>query len=166
MSPLERLRRLALLKPDSSADPRGGKGGPSELLSLCHSGALVGGLSVALDVRPDELIGPLAMAIGGRATELKVIDVRDQPRPELTIRLANVDRTWPVEDLGSLAQLLNELFKGAPATKAVAVLGEWEDALQLWALDKTLLKELLRESFFRPHNRRQLAALAHAPTSC
>ncbi len=163
---LERLLKLRLIKPSfdvgaaSSGEPAHG-----ELLRMCGAAALEGGLSVALDVRADELIGPLASTMGGMAAELKVIDVRDEPRPELTVRLAGLQKTWSVPDLDALVRHLNTLFKTDPSTKAVAILGEWEDALQLWALDKRALSELLRESFFTPRNRGDLFTLAHAPTS-
>ena len=164
---LERLSQLGLIKPQFdrtslsvSADPQG------ELPKLCSASALEGGLSVALDVRPDELIGPLAMAIGGMAAELRVIDVRDRPQSEMTIRLEALEKTWKVGSQEALVQHLNELFKLDPSAKAVAVLGECEDALQLWALDKRMLAELLREDFFRPRNRKLLFSLAQSPTSC
>jgi hypothetical protein len=164
---LERLSQLGLIKP--AFDPASisiSAGSKGELLKLCSVAALEGGLSVALDVRPDELIGPLAMAIGGMASELRVIDVRYRPQSEMTIRLGALEKTWSVGSQGSLVHHLNELFNLDPSAKAVAVLGECEDALQLWALDKSVLAELLREDFFQPRNRKLLFALAQSPTSC
>jgi hypothetical protein len=136
------------------------------LPALCDAGALEGGLSVALDVRPDELIGPLASAIGGGGSELRVIEVRDEPRREMTVRLGSREKTWTVASLEALVHRLNELFQIDPAAKAVAILGECEGALQLWALDKRILPELLREDFFRPTNRKELARVAQVRTSC
>ena len=164
---LERLSQLGLIKPQFDPASISISVGPEgELLNLCSASALQGGLSVALDVRPDELIGPLAVAIGGMAAELRVIDVRDRPQPEMTIRLEALEKTWKVGSQEALVQHLNELFKLDPSAKAVAVLGECEDALQLWALDKRMLAELLREDFFRPRNRKLLFSLAQSPTSC
>jgi len=164
---LERLSQLGLIKtPFDPASISISAGPQGELLSLCSAAALEGGLSVALDVRPDELVGPLAMAIGGMAAELRVIDVRDRPQSEMTIRLGALEKTWKVGSQEALVHHLNELFKLDPSAKAVAVLGECEEALQLWALDKRMLAELLREDFFRPRNRKPLFALAQSPTSC
>src|SRR5262249_14675943 len=91
---------------------------------------------------------------------------RDEPRPEITVRLRSLERKWTVASLDALVTHLNELFHADPAAKAIAILGEYEDALQLWAVDKALLGELLGEDFFRPRNRKQLTKLAHTPTSC
>jgi len=94
---LERLSQLGLIKtPFDPASISISAGPQGELLSLCSAAALEGGLSVALDVRPDELVGPLAMAIGGMAAELRVIDVRDRPQSEMTIRLGALEKTWKV----------------------------------------------------------------------
>ena len=37
--------------------------------------------------------------------------------------------------------------------RVIAVLGEWNDALQLLCVDKRALPKLLREGFFAPRNR-------------
>lgn len=164
---VEKLSRLGLVR--AAEDRERASVPPSQqrsLAALCNAGILEGGISVALDVRPDELIGPLASAIGGRGLELKVIDARDQPRPEITIRLQSLETTWTVDSLEALVEHLNELFHAEPAVKAVAVLGEYEEALQLWAVDKGLLRELLGNDFFRPRNRKQLTKLAQIHTSC
>lgn len=164
---LPRLSKLGLLKPSfDQRSPSIGKAAQLDLLELCNAAALEGGLSVALDVRPDELIGPLAAAMDGAALELRVIDVRDKPRSEMTIRLGALEKTWRVGKLEALVHHLNDLFKADPSTRAVAILGQRDDALQLWALDKRLLSTLLREDFFDPLNRRELCALAQAPTGC
>lgn len=161
---VEKLSRLGLIRTgneeSASIRPQGGS-----LAALCNAALLRGGLPVALDVRPDELIGPLAAAIGNGGLDLKVIDARDEPRPEITVRLRSLEKTWTVASLGALVEHLNELFRTEPSAKAVAILGEYEDALQLWALDKAALRKLLEEDFFRPLNRRQLADLAQARTS-
>ena len=164
---VEKLSRLGLIRMAENREPK--SQAPSRLrslLALCNAGVLEGGLSVALDVRPDELIGPLAIAIGNAGLELKVIDTRDEPRPEITVRLRSLERKWTVASLDALVTHLNELFEAEHAAKAIAILGEYEDALQLWAVDKALLGELLGEDFFRPRNRKQLTKLAHTHTSC
>jgi len=165
-TPLQRLSQLGLLKASfdrgslaETLTPR------RELLELCNAMALEGGLSVSLDVRPDELIGPLAMTMGGRARELKVIEVRDQPRREMTVRLGESERTWVVQDLEALVRHLNHLFKSDPSSKALAVLGELEDQLQLWVLDKRLIASLRGEEFFRARNLKDILVLAQTPTS-
>jgi hypothetical protein len=163
---LKRLSQLGLIRPSfGSQSISAGAEPQSLLLRLCNAAALEGSLSVALDVRPDELIGPLAIAINGMAAELRVIDVRDEPRSEMTIRLGALEKIWSVRSQEALVDHLNELFKLDLSTRAVAVLGEWENAMQLWALDKLVLTALLRENFFQPRNRKALFALVHAPTS-
>jgi hypothetical protein len=41
-----------------------------------------------------------------------------------------------------------------------ALLGEWEDALQLWCVEKRRLKWLLAQPWFFPRNRGELQRLA------
>ena len=162
----EKLSRLGLIRTTENREPKSRASSEQRsLLALCNAGILEGSLSVALDVRPDELIGPLAIAIGNAGLELKVIDTRDEPRPEITVRLRSFEKTWAVANLEALVTHLNELFQAEPAAKAVAILGEYEDALQLWAVDKALLAELLRDDSFKPRNRKQLTRLAQH-TSC
>ncbi len=164
-TPLQRLSQLGLLKASLDRGSLRATQTPGcELLQLCNAMVLEGGLSVSSDVRPDELIGPLAMALGGRARELRVIEVRDHPRQEMTVRLGEVERTWAVQDLEALVHHLNDLFKSDPSSRALAILGELEDQLQLWALDKRVLASLLGEEFFRPRNRKDISALAQKPT--
>jgi hypothetical protein len=54
---------------------------------------------------------------------------------------------------------LNDLYREAPDVRAVAVLGEWADALQLLCVDKRALPRLLRQLFFAPVNARDLERL-------
>ena len=42
--------------------------------------------------------------------------------------------------------------------KALVLLGEWEDMLQVWALPKLVVKQLLAEEWFRPSNTPGLTA--------
>ena len=65
-----------------------------------------------------------------------------------------------MEDAAALVHNLNDLLREDPHGRAVAVLGEWEDMLQLWCLPKRQLAGLLREGSFEPRNRRQLEELA------
>jgi hypothetical protein len=130
------------------------------LLRLCEAGQLVGGLSVALGVRPDELVGPLTLAMGGAARRLRIVDVRDgvreRPVLQLEVLAGDVAEKWEVEDLYALVHNLNDLYRDAADVARVAVLGEWEDALQLWCVPRAALTRLLREPFFQPQNRRAL----------
>jgi hypothetical protein len=164
MPPLwERLARAGLLKAGAkSVTGAPAAAGPSahELLRLCDGGALDGGLSVALDVRPDEAFGPLCAAIGGRAHDIRVVDVRDRPRWEILIRLGGLEARWEVEDVAALAHHLNVLLEDDLVARAVAILGDWGDALQLWCVPKPKLSALLRADYFAPRNRNQLEALA------
>jgi hypothetical protein len=129
------------------------------LLRLCEAGLLEGGLSVALGVRPDELVGPLTLAMGGAARRFKVVDVRERPTLELHVLAGELTERWEVEDLSALVHNLNDLYREAQDVRAVAVLGEWADALQLLCVDKKSLPRLLRQPFFAPVNVRDLTRL-------
>lgn len=129
------------------------------LLRLCDAGLLQGGLSVALGVRPDELVGPLTLAMGGAARTLKVVDVRERPTFELHVLVGELTERWEVEDLAALVHNLNDLYREALEVRAVAILGEWADALQLLCVEKRALPRLLRQSFFSPANASQLQRL-------
>ena len=72
------LRRLGLLVAGTHFPS-----GMEALPALCDAGVLEGGLSLALDLRPDELIGPLCERIGGTAQTLRVLDVREDPEVAL-----------------------------------------------------------------------------------
>ncbi|MGQ0507133.1 MAG: hypothetical protein ACT4TC_17635 [Myxococcaceae bacterium] len=127
------------------------------LLQLCDQGALRGGLSVAFDVRPDELIGTLCERMGGTARTLRVVDVRDRPHPELIVSYQGREERWDVRDTEGLVHNLNDLLKDDLNAAAVVVLGEWEDSLQLLCVPKTKLRELMRERWFYAVNARDLA---------
>ncbi len=132
------------------------------LLRICEAGGLEGGLSVALDVRPDELMGALCAAIGGGARAVRVADVREAPRFELVISYAGRDERWEVEDAAALAHNLNDLLREDAGARVVAVLGEWEDSLQLWCVPKAKLKQLRGAPYFRPQNAAALWTLMDA----
>jgi len=89
----------------------------------------------------------------------KLVDVRVRPAVELHILAGDVSERWEVEDLPALVHNLNDLYRSAPDVRAVAVLGEWQDALQLLCIDKRALPRLLRERFFDPLNREALTRL-------
>lgn len=129
------------------------------LLRLCAAEALVGAISVDADVRPDELIGPLVSLIEGSARELRVLDSLDSVVPELIITYRGRIWEWKVRALSDLVNELNRLFQEDPRARAVAVLGEWDDMLQLWCVPKGALSLLLRENFFQPQNQTELSAL-------
>jgi len=158
----ERLGKLGLLRRDVvSGDPVWPVGGAPEgmLLRLCEAGLLEAGLSVALTVRPDELFGALCAAIGGQAREVKLVDVRDKPFPELFIHFQGRDEAWSVEGMEGLIHHLNALLWPDVRARAVALLGEWQDALQLVCVEKRRLPQLMRERFFTPRNAEQLLML-------
>src|SRR5215472_9280515 len=128
-------------------------------LGLLIAGALDGGLSVALDLRPDELIGPLCERIGGQARLLKVLDVREDPEIALIVDAGNGEEGWECREPRDLVERCNEKFRDDVEARAVAVLGEWEDSLQLWCIPKSALSSLLRAPFFQAENRARLSAL-------
>ncbi|ADO75813.1 hypothetical protein [Stigmatella aurantiaca] len=132
---------------------------PVSLLRLCEAGLLQGGLTVAFNVRPDELVGPLTLAMGGAARRFKLVDVRERPHLELHALVGERTERWEVEDLPALVHNLNDVYRDDAGVRAVAVLGEWADALQLVCVDKRALPRLLRQSFFEPLNRAALLAM-------
>ena len=147
MTLTQRLKALKLLQ---------GKGRQSSLLKLCHAGRLVGGLSVSWQVTPDEAIGAVTHAMGGLAARLRVLDVRGARPTQLEVRFELppdvlreadgprvVTEKWDVEDVPGLVHNLNDLYRDVREVKPVAVLGEWEDMLQVWALPRPALRELL-----------------------
>jgi rhodanese-related sulfurtransferase len=158
---LDSLARLKLLKDAEAARERVPPEEPPHvsLLRLCDAGLLEGGLTVALGVRPEELVGPLTLAMGGAARRFKLVDVRERPALELHILAGEVSERWEVEDLQALVHNLNDLYRMDPGVRAVAVLGEWQDALQLLCTDKRALPRLLRERFFDPLNREALSRM-------
>lgn len=113
-----------------------GRGAAKSLVRLCHAGRLVGGLSVSLRATPDELLGPLLHALGGAATKLKLNDVRTTTPPVLDIEWREVREKWECDGLEALVHNLNDLFRDEPDVKLVAVLGDWDDMLQLWCVSK------------------------------
>jgi len=155
------LSRESLLKDPAAAAEVILPGEPPEvsLLRLCDAGLLHGGLSVALDVRPDELVGPLTQAMGGAARGFKLVDVRERRTLELHVLVGELTERWEVEDLSALVHNLNDLYREAPDVRAIAVLGEWADSLQLLCVDKRSLSRLLRQPFFAPVNVRYLQRL-------
>lgn len=114
---------------------------------------------MALDVTPDELVGPLCHALGGKATRLKVTDVRGKQPWELSVSYEGAEERWELEGNTALVDHLNDLFRSEPRVRVCAVLGEWEDMLQLWCVEKKKLGALLEKKFFLPRNRAQLASL-------
>jgi rhodanese-related sulfurtransferase len=155
---LDSLERSRLLKDREAAREVFDPAEPPHvsLMRLCDAGLLEGGLSVALGVRPDELVGPLTLAMGGAARRFKLVDVRERPVLELHILAGEVSERWEVEDLWALVHNLNDLYRDASEVRAISVLGEWNDALQLLCVDKRSLPKLLRERFFVPRNREAL----------
>ena len=129
------------------------------VLRLCDAGALVGGLTVDLDVRPDELLGPLCAALGGSAPWVRAVDVTDGPPLRLSLHYRDHEETWELEDLYPFVMNLNDLLKEDRQARVAAILGEWEDALQLWCVEKRRLGWLLRQPWFFPRNRGELQAL-------
>ena len=154
------LSRRGLLRP--GVKPPSAARGPGALRVLCDAGALDGGLSVALDVRPDEAFGALCSAVGGQASKLKVLDVREQPAA-LLVRFDQTEESWDVPTLAALVHNLNDLLRSDPEARAIAVLGEWNDALQLWCLPKKVLADSWGAPYFDPLNADDLRSLSRDP---
>ena len=147
---LAQLARRGLLRrtpdPDEAGLPAAGEPAEGVLLRLCQAGLLEGGLSVALDVRPDELFGPLVAQMGGPLRAVRLLDVRERPVLELEVAWAGRSERWEVEGLEGLVHNLNSLLAeaGSRQGRPAAVLGEWQDALQVWCVPQTELPWLLR----------------------
>ncbi|MBL8958174.1 MAG: hypothetical protein JNK82_45800 [Myxococcaceae bacterium] len=151
-----RLKALGQLK------GRAAKKKPRTLLKLCDAGRLRGGLSVALDVTPDEVFSPLihAMELAG----LRLLDVRVGLEPgatRLDVRLhdGSVEK-WEVLGVEGLVHNLNDLCRLQPEACPCAVLGEWEDMLQLWCAPRDVLAAGAAERWLTARN---LAAVLAAP---
>ena len=154
---LERIQHLGLWNPSREADE---KVPPGRLLALCDEGYLAGGLSVALDVRADELLGPLTQRMGGAAAHLKIEEVRDgvvdadeAEGLELTVSWPGSGErphVWIVRDTRALVAALNDAFREDAQVRHIALLGEWNDALQLWCLTRAQRASLRHEHWFQP----------------
>jgi hypothetical protein len=141
-----RLKALGQLKGRIAKKPR-------SLLQLCHAGRLTGGLSVALGVTPDEAFAPLCHAMGLAA--LKLLDVRNAAHgaTQLEVRLAGgTVEKWEVEGLEGLVHNLNDLTRETPAALPCAVLGDWQDMVQLWCAPRAVLGAALRERWLDARN--------------
>jgi hypothetical protein len=125
---VKRLRERGLVKGEGPL--------PKSLLVACHEERLVGGMSIALRATPDEVVGALTHAMGGAASRLKVLDVRTSSPLVMEIEWGELREKWELENVEALVRNLNDLFKDEPGVKQLVVLGEWEDALQLWALER------------------------------
>lgn len=136
----EQLADLKLLKKDRPPE--------EPLRALCHAGYLEGGLSIALDVKIDEALGPLLELIGGPARTLRVLDIQG---PVFSVKLGPVEHEWELDGLESLIDTLNRAFASSEV-KALVLLGEWEDMLQVWALPKMVVRQLMDREWFRPSN--------------
>lgn len=161
-----RLEAMGLLRTAPPADPaerapwpREGEAPQLAILGLCHLGVLERGLSVSLSVRPDELIGPLCAAMGGAARALRVLDVRERPVLTLDVLVDDMEVELEVERLEQLPVDLNELLAASPDVHPVAILGEREQALQLWCVPRAQLDLLLDEALEGAWNVDQLEAL-------
>lgn len=129
---MQRLRRLGLIR---GAEPL-----PPSLLESCHEGRLIGGMSLSVKATPDEVVGPLTFAMGGSATQLKVLDCRGVT---LDIRCGASTQSWQVDDVEALIEQLNDFFEDDANAQVLVVLGEWEDMLQVWALSPSLVEVLV-----------------------
>lgn len=128
------------------------------LRALCDHDFLVGGMSIAIDVKIDEALGPLLEAIGGGAPRIKVLDIQGTP-PVFTVVVGGQQHQWEIGGLEALADTLNQGFAADAGAKALVLLGEWEDMLQVWAVPKAALAELWRYDWFKPSNPKSLKRL-------
>jgi hypothetical protein len=151
-----------------------GRGKQRSLLQLCHAGRLVGGLSIDLRATPDEAAGALTHAMGAEALAFRIIDVKVGHPVQMDVQFQQQSvfdepaqmriETWEVDDVAGLVHNLNDLFRARPHVKLMAVLGEWEDMLQVWALHRSTLRSLLDdETLASARNREVLQKLLDDP---
>lgn len=103
---------------------------------------------MARDLEVEELFGPLTLAMGGHLAKLKLSDVRAGPLRELQVG----DQLWEVPSLRALIGRLNEEAASDPTAKCCALLGEWEEMLQLWVVPRKVLRLLVKRPDFQPEN--------------
>jgi hypothetical protein len=138
---VKRLRPLGLVVGEEPLPP--------SLLEACDSERLLGGLSISKRATPDELAVWLANAMGGRARQLRVLDVRGD---ELEVSCGPLHEKWKVADVHALIARLNETFcddeEGDPGARVkwLVELGEYEGSWQVWALAPELVDGLLGTS--------------------
>lgn len=137
----EHLAQLQLLQKERPPE--------EPLRTLCHHGYLVGGLSIALDVKIDEALGPLLEVMGGPAKMIRVLDIQGRV---FSVRINAQQHEWELDGVESLIDTLNRAFAASAEVKALVLLGEWEDMIQVWALPKPTVAGLLKEDWFRPSN--------------
>jgi hypothetical protein len=143
-----RLKELGQLKGRASKKAR-------SLLQLCHAGKLRGGLSVALDVTPDEAFSPLAHAM--ELHGLKILDVRGRSQLDVRLHDGSVEK-WEVDGVTGLVHNLNDLCRLQPEALPCAVLGEWDDMLQLWCAPRDVFIAAANERWLDARNATVLIA--------
>lgn len=144
-----RLKALGQLKGRATKKSR-------TLLQLCHAGRLRGGLSIALGVTPDEAFAPLihAMELEG----IRLLDVREGgAQLEVKLHDGSVEK-WQVEGVEGLVHNANTLCQLQPEANPCAVLGEWEDMLQLWCAPRDVFAAALHERWLDARNATVLLA--------
>ena len=106
-------------------------------------------MSIALDVKIDEALGPLLEVIGGLARMIRVLDIQG---PVFSVRIGQQQHEWEIDGLESLIDTLNRAFADSAEVNALVLLGEWEDMIQVWAVGKPSLAGLLEHPWFKPSN--------------
>ncbi len=134
------------------------------LVALCDRQRLRGGLSAALDVGPDQLLGPLLSRISEPVPRLKVLDVLGAGPMTLRLQWKEEELRWELEEVADLVHQLNALFQDQPQLRAVVDLGEIDEMRQFWCVDKSLLAKLLGQPWFAVSNRAQLDRLCQGET--
>ncbi len=119
---------------------------PQTLRRACFEGRLVGGLCLSLRATPDEVFGPLTQVMGGSAATLRVVEVMTRPTLHMQVEHQHQVLNWALTDIESLIEHLNTHFLDEPQVKLLVVLGEWEDMLQVWALQDDCLAALVSTS--------------------
>lgn len=152
---LDELNRRGLLRAPEAR--RGERRVEERLVALCHEGLLVGGLSVARDVLPDELFGPLITLMGPPLSGARLTEVRGRAPVELSVSLLGDTALVVADSSEELVSRLNELAHARGGERLVAVLGEWQDMVQLWCVSRRNLAPLLARGLLPARNAAQIS---------
>ena len=119
-------------------------------------------MSIALDVKIDEALGPLLEVMGGPARVIRVLDIQGLV---FSVRIGKQQHEWEIDGLESLIDTLNRAFAASAEVNALVLLGEWEDMIQVWALPKATVVGLLTEDWFVPSNLPGLRVSTRSPST-
>ncbi len=125
------------------------------IVQWCEAGALVGGFSLSLRARPDEVLAPLVDVMFG-PNVVRVLDVSTGLPQRMEVALPRGMAKWKLADVRGLIDVLNKEAKKIPDARVGLVLGEWENMLQVWCVTQDQAAELLDWAWCTIENRDSL----------